>query len=236
MPTTPRGPRLLKGAITTLDLSDSKASPKTIVFQYNPAKLSRTLTSQLIGGEPGQRSEMVRYKGAPDESFTVEVVLDATDDLEGGNSPKTSDGIYPQLSALEMLVYPRKKQIDKADDLLNKGQMEIGGPTYDVPLMLFVWGPNRVLPVSVASVTVTEEEFDVRLNPIRATLSLSLKALSYSNLDPSHRGYHLFMTYQEGKEKFAQAGMTENSYELTGFHLPEGKLELAKSDIAKTSG
>jgi hypothetical protein len=48
--------------------------------------------------------------------------------------------------------------------------------------VLFVWGPARVVPVRVASVAITEQAFDPLLNPIRAQVSLGLRALSLIEL------------------------------------------------------
>ena len=50
------------------------------------------------------------------------------------------------------------------------------------PLTLFVWGPQRVLPVRLTELSVTEEAFDPQLNPIRAKVSLGLRVLTYNDL------------------------------------------------------
>jgi hypothetical protein len=44
MPTYSQGPRLLKSAIVAVDLATSRQT--TIAFQYNPERLSRTLTAE----------------------------------------------------------------------------------------------------------------------------------------------------------------------------------------------
>jgi hypothetical protein len=218
MPTTPRGPRLLKGAIVTIDLATPGASPQTIAFQYNPHEVTRSLTSQLEGGQD-QRSEGVRFKGAPEESFTLKIEIDADDAMERGDSRVAESGIYPQLAALEMLAYPQTKQVEDANRELAQGKLQIGGPSYEAPLALFVWGPKRVLPVTVTSLSITETLFDSRLNPIAAEVTLQLRALSYSNLDPEHKGYSLFMAYQKGKEQLAKQGLAGNADSLVGFNV-----------------
>ena len=40
------------------------------------------------------------------------------------------------------------------------------------PLLLFIWSKNRILPVRLTDFSVTEEAFDVSLNPIRAKVDL----------------------------------------------------------------
>jgi hypothetical protein len=76
-----------------------------------------------------------------------------------------------------------------------------------------------VLPVTVLSLTITEKLFDNRLNPIIAEVTLQLRALSYSSLDPKHRGYSLFMAYQKAKERLAKQGLSDNADSLVGFNV-----------------
>jgi hypothetical protein len=79
------------------------------------------------------------------------------------------------------------------------------------PLTLLVWGPSRVLPVELTSLTITEEEFDTSLNPIRARVQLQLQVLSYLDLGPDSRGGALFMTHQVQKEALARANNVAGS-------------------------
>ena len=51
-----------------------------------------------------------------------------------------------------------------------------------VPTVLLVWGPERVVPVRVESVSVAETAFDQRLNPIQAKVELGLRTLQESEL------------------------------------------------------
>src|SRR5881409_1186919 len=104
MTTFPGSPRLLKGAIVGLDPVNPLAS--VIVFQYNPDTLTRTLTAQTAGTN-ADRGEALRLKGPPQESIKLDVEIDATDQLEQAGFPATELGIYPTLSALEMLLYPK---------------------------------------------------------------------------------------------------------------------------------
>src|SRR5687768_11526880 len=104
MTATPLAPRLLRGALVGLDPLNPVAS--AIMFQYNPDTLTRTLQAQTSGGEGGARSEALRLKGAPTETIKLDVEVDATDQLETSDATAVAMGIYPQLSALEMLIYP----------------------------------------------------------------------------------------------------------------------------------
>jgi hypothetical protein len=71
-------------------------------------------------------------------------------------------------------------------------------------LTLFVWSRQRVVPVRVTDLSVTEEAFDVALNPIRARVSLSLRVLSVDDLGFEHRGGTLFMAYLRAKESLGR--------------------------------
>jgi len=196
--------QFLKGAIVILPAASGKSS--TILFQYNPENVQRSLQPQVLGGEPGQQSPGLRYTGAPVETIKVEVLIDAADQLEKGDSQAADMGIYPQLAALEMLAYPQSQQVTQNNQLLAQGLLEIG--PYPAPLTLFVWGRQRSLPVRLTSFAIQEQIFGVTLNPLRATVSLEMRALSYSELDQSHQGYHLFLAYQQAKERMAQFGRT----------------------------
>ena len=217
MTTFPNSPRLLKGAIVSL--KPSGAPGPVIVFQYNPDTLTRTLTASLLGGEAGQGAP-VRFKGPPDESIRLDIEIDAADQLEYALPPAVSLGIYPALAALEALFYPDSALVIANDRLLAAGCKEIIPP--EAPLTLFVWGPKRVLPVKIGSLSVTEEAFDPALNPVRAKVSLELKALSYQELGLQSLGGSVFMAYQVGKEALARAGAA--THLPFALNLPSGGL------------
>ncbi|MEJ8822315.1 hypothetical protein WKW80_09720 [Variovorax humicola] len=195
----PGSPRLLKGAIVGIDLFNPLAS--IISFQYNPDTMTRTLEAQTTRSDDGDRGEALRLKGAPVETITLDIEIDATDQLEQGNALATGTGIYPQLSALEMLVYPKSALVIANTVLLMAGTIEIIPPSG--PFTLFIWGPQRVLPVRVGNFSIVEEAYDANLNPIRARVSLGLRVLSYNDLPVTHPGYALFLAHQVGKETMA---------------------------------
>src|SRR5215208_6442646 len=100
----PGSPRIVKGALVGIDIFNPL--PSVVLFQYNPDTVTRTLQAQTAGTE-GARSEVTRLKGAPVETIKFDVEIDATDQLERADGLATATGIYPQLSALEMLLYPK---------------------------------------------------------------------------------------------------------------------------------
>ena len=62
------------------------------------------------------------------------------------------------------------------------------------------------MPVRITDLSITEEAFDVDLNPIRAKVSLGLRVLSVDDLGFDHRGGTLFMGYLRNKEGLAGRG------------------------------
>jgi hypothetical protein len=192
----------MKGAIIGIDPFDPLAS--VILFQYNPDTLTRTLTAQTTGGQGGDRSEALRLKGAPTEDIRLDVEIDATDQLEKGDGLTAAMGIYPQLSALEMLIYPKSALVIANTVLLAAGTIEVIPAV--APLTLFIWGPKRILPVRLTSFSITEEAYDTGLNPIRAKVSLGLRVLSYNDLPLTHPGYAIFLAHQVVKEAMATIG------------------------------
>jgi hypothetical protein len=205
MTTFPGSPTIVKGALIGFDMSNPLAS--VIIFQYNPQTLTRTLNAQLSGGE-GSTSEVMRLKGAPTETITLDVEIDATDQLEKADTTAVSMGIYPQLSALEMLLYPKSVQVIANTALMAAGTLEIIPP--EAPLTLLIWGLKRVLPVRLTQFTITEEAHDVNLNPIRAKVSLGLRVLSYNDFPITHAGYYTFLAHQIVKETMAVIGSVSN--------------------------
>jgi hypothetical protein len=200
MSSVPISPKLQKGAIVAIDSVSPAAT--MIVFQYNPETLSRTVKPRWM--ESASKAEVSRLTGAPEEEIKVDIELDATDNLETGDIIASTMGIYPQLAALEMLVYPKTTDVIKNTALLLTGTMEIIPPSG--PFTLFVWGLKRVLPVKINDLSITEELHDPNLNPIRAKVSLGMKVLSYTDLSVSHPGYGVFLAHQVIKEAMAKIG------------------------------
>lgn len=216
MSTYPRTPRILKGGIVLLDPSTT-AVLRIIALQYNPDTLTRTLQVQSVGGT-GDRLEALRLKGPPSESIKLEAEIDATDQLEFPDENRNTAqlGIFPQLAALETMVYPASADLELANGLAGAGTLEIA-PS-ESPLTLFVWSKTRILPVRLTEFSLTEEAFDTALNPIRAKLSLGMRVLSVSDLGFSHKGGSLFMAYLKNKELLARmaSGGALSTLGLTG--------------------
>ncbi|MET0309932.1 MAG: hypothetical protein ABW023_14595 [Sphingomonas sp.] len=202
MTSYPRSPRLIKGGIVLIDPT-SGAVLRTVALQYNPDTLTRTLAIQAAGSE-GDRLEALRLKGPPTETIKLDAEIDTTDQVEfPDKNPNAAQlGIFPQLAALETIIYPTSASLLSADSMAQSGTLEIAPA--ETPLTLFVWSKSRVLPVRITEFSITEEAFDPNLNPVRAKISLGMRVLSVNDLGFGHKGGSLFMAYLQNKEQLVQ--------------------------------
>jgi len=202
----PGSPRTVRGALVGVDPMNPLAS--LVVFQYNPDEMTRTLQARAPGGgagaSGGARNEALRLSGAPIENITLAVEIDAADQLAAGDPLAGALGIYPQLSSLEMLLYPKSATVIANTVLALAGTVEL--IPAEAPLTLLIWGIKRVVPVRLTQFSITEQAYDPGLNPIRARVALGLRVLSYSDLPLTNPGYYVFLAHQVTKEVMATVG------------------------------
>jgi hypothetical protein len=191
-------PRVTRGALIGFDPINPLAS--VVVFQYNPDQVTRRLTARAAQAE-GSMTEQLRLKGPPEESISIDVEIDAVDQLEKGDGTVERFGIAPALASLELMLYPKSPLVIANAVLSAVGLIEVIPP--DAPLAVLVWGPNRVLPVRLNDFTITEQAFDTALNPIQARVSLGLRVLNYDDLGLLSVGGALFLSQQIAKEAMA---------------------------------
>lgn len=205
MSSFPGSPRLLKGALIGVDPLNPLGA--VVVFQYNPDTMTRKLEPRAVAAE-GDRGEAFRLTGAPKETITLSIEIDATDQLEQANPLALASGIYPTLAALEIMLYPKSAVVLINSALSVAGTIEV--IPAESPMILFVWGPQRVLPVRVTSFSITEEAHDQMLNPIRAKVDLSLAVLSYQDLPLLSAGRVMFLAHHIVKEVMAATNLFSN--------------------------
>ena len=190
-------PKVLRGAFVEYGLS---VPPLIVLFQFNPLQLSRRRSQSFSvpasAQEPGEGLTLRDfYQGFEDlmtlrnkqqvtvqlESLSFEIRLDATDKLNEGDPITEQFGIAPQLSTLELMMLPKSESIFGAllDALLPGGFSFTC--TEKPPMILFIWGRKRVLPVNINSMSITETEFHSSLEPIRATVEVDLTVIEGPN-------------------------------------------------------
>jgi hypothetical protein len=191
-------PKLAKGGIVVLDPASSMVL-RVIPLQYNPESLNRSFQVQGAGGDDGARSAALRLRGPAVENLKLEAELDATDLLEVADEGATELGIHRELAALEALLYPSTSALNANNGRARVGTLEIA--PMESALTLFVWSKERILPVRITELSITEEAFSPSLNPLRAKVSLSMRVLSVDDVGFDHKGGSLFMTYLARKEQ-----------------------------------
>lgn len=206
MTTFPGAPRIKKGAIVSYRAGNS--SPAVVLFQYNPTTLSRRVEARRYGD-----TGSMRLAGAPTETIQAEIIIDATDDLENEKQQTIDTGVLPQIAALEILLYPSSSDVVSNAQLANLGVIEIAPPP--APFTLFIYGVNRVLPVTITGLEIVEEAHDTNLNPIRASVSVAMQVLTYNELGVKSNGGALFLAHQTTKEVMAGIA-SANGLDATG--------------------
>ncbi|MEM9190795.1 MAG: hypothetical protein AAGF12_16545 [Myxococcota bacterium] len=205
-----RSPKLLKGALVQFSAPLIVPIPNIIIFQYNPASITRSLAPfdfQLVGAPepkaPGTKDDpkdpadkpVTVQPYDPTEEFNLSLLLDATDALEATDPIATVTGVADRLAALEMLLYPSGGGLlgglsISIDVSIGAGGASFGAeaalapadPSPLVPIVLFVWGPGRIVPVRVKSFSVEETQHNHLLYPHRATVSLGMQVLTSKDL------------------------------------------------------
>ncbi|MBN8712754.1 MAG: hypothetical protein J0H50_02095 [Xanthomonadales bacterium] len=193
-------PLLRKGAILSLDPTLGVPLGK-IMLQYNPDSITRSLKPQAVGDEP-DRSEILRLKGPPIETIHCEIEIDASDQLAASDGTALAVGIQPQLSMLELLLYPASATLIANEVLSLIGTIEI--LPMESALTVFAWSSKRVTPVRITEMEISEQAFDPQLNPIRAKVSLGLRVLSVNDVGFLTPAGALYLVYQTSKEAMAQ--------------------------------
>jgi len=176
-------PKFQKGALVQLVEDIVGVVPNVIPFQYNPEKLSHSLTPwnpfEVDQAQRGAQAPTVQPFD-PKESFNLTLEIDATDDLEDSKPVANLVGIADRLAALKKLTLPSQGLIG---DLVASAQALAGNASTQsvrltVPVVLFVWGTGRILPVRITSFSVEETLFAPSLYPIQATVTLGMEVLT----------------------------------------------------------
>lgn len=188
--------KYLKGAFVQFMPTFLVPLPNVIVFQYNPETMTHTWTPAAPETSPStdNKPNPLAVKGLPGESFSFTLSMDSSDTIADGSAVTagiaTATGLYSRLAALEMLLYPAgafssNKLLGTVSSALTSA---LGGssapkktsvPQYMMSTVLFVWGPARILPVRLKSLTITEKLYDaLLLNPTHAEAQVSVQVLT----------------------------------------------------------
>lgn len=168
--------------------------PLVLVFEFNPKSLSRTRTINLkVGSAPGTRggydfsmpTETARVSQGvtvQPESFSIEILLDATDRMNESDPVASQFGVEPELDTLRSMVEPKSQGPAGLQTLASLG---LGGQrafqhNESASVLIFVWG-THILPVFLTSVQITEEAHLPSLIPYRARATITMQIIEGHN-------------------------------------------------------
>lgn len=240
--------KFIKGALVEFMPTFLIPLPNVIIFQYNPETMTHTWKqSESVKAENAEHEiNPLAVKGLPGESFSFTLLMDAKDMIADGSPVAKGiaevSGISSRLAALEMLQFPTKAA--EGTQLVGSVSASISSqgvsasvsantsasttkreiPVMQVPTVLFVWGPGRILPVRVTTLTINEKLYDAFLNPIQAEASLTLTVLTPEELKfvtgPLYKVAQGAYTYSQGLRQALAVANLANSVESIIGMLP----------------
>jgi hypothetical protein len=180
-------PPLLRGALIEYGTDFLGPIPNVVIFQFNPESLGRSIA--IPNRSTGATNRELNQAGEPPvEEITLTAYFSAADHLNDNDPLARMWGVGPQLAALEKMVYPARQikallaaVADAVGEALSGSKDKPATqpiPREKTPRLLFIWGLNRVLPVVIKSMRITEKQYDSRLNPVQAEVALTLATLS----------------------------------------------------------
>jgi len=178
---------MLRGAL--VDTALLSVPPLIVPFQFNPETIQRRRNIQLRdpAARVGREQQTPRNEGMGEaqstlvdhETLSMDIRLDATEDLSQGSVIAGQFGVLPALSALEMMMIPRSQSVFAG--LLGLSADFGFGDRQSTPVLIFVWGRQRVYPVRLTELSINEEEYNANLCPTRVTCGVSMQVLEGTN-------------------------------------------------------
>ena len=212
---------MLRGALIEYGTNLIGPIPNVVIFQFNPEQLSRAL--QVPARPTGATQRETTQAGEKTfEKITFQAHFSAANMLDEDKALARLFGIGPQLAALEKMVQPSAKiagLIGAAIDAIAGALAPPATPAQPIPRekyprILFIWGATRVLPVTIDSMTIVEQEYDFMLNPVRAhvDITLSVIAVDLGSDDVIARGALEYSTL--AKEAMAIANLANTAEQV----------------------
>lgn len=183
-----------KGMLIEYGLS---VPPLALIFDFNPQQISRSRTITIkTGTSPGMRGgydfttplETPRVAQGVEmqaESFSIEILLDATDKMADDDGTALKFGVQPQIDTLRTMLQPKTQAPAGAQLLSSLASAAAGQPKAfernETPsVLVFAWGMQN-LPVFLTGVTQKEALHLPNLLPYRAEMQLSMQVIESTN-------------------------------------------------------
>ncbi len=200
--------------------------PNVVIFQFNPETLTRTV--QIPARPTSGSSRETSQAGEPAvEKISLKASFSAADEFGDNKVLARLFGVGTRLAALEKMVYPAERP-DRSDRCRAGGAVSsaAGGdacqpiPRETYPRILFIWGPYKILPVVIESMSITEQQYDFLLNPVQAevTISMAVNAIDKCSDDDIAKGAYWYSSMAKDAQAMANlANTAEQIVELIPF-------------------
>jgi hypothetical protein len=190
----------LKGALVSFMPTFAIPIPNVTIFQFNPETITHSWSQVDNAPTSQQTNNPQAVPGMPGEEFSMTISLDSNEDIadEVPISAQLAEvsGVYTRLASLEMMLYPAQegaigKLLGQASAALGLGGSSAvtwSVPESAVPIVLFVWGLFRIVPVRLTGLSTVEKLYDSLLNPIHAEVQLKIRVLTPAELNALGEG------------------------------------------------
>jgi hypothetical protein len=182
--------KVVRGILREYTNADKKLE---LHFEFNPSTITRTRSVEINFGEgqattggrdfhdPSEVPRVTQGATVQAESFTVKILLDATDRMNAGDKDAQSKGVQPELDILYAMIEPKLQAPDGATTLAALGDEGSAGQAQPYPSILeFHWG-EQVLPVLMTQFQFEVKAFLPSLLPYRAEATLTLRIIQSDN-------------------------------------------------------
>jgi hypothetical protein len=185
----------VKGMLFEYGLS---VPPLALIFDFNPQQISRSRTVTIKMGEaPGNRTgydflspldtpRVAQGVEQAAESFSIDILLDATDKMNEGDPIAAAFGVQPQIDTLRSMVEPKSQGPMGLQTLAARagGGGGGGGRAFErqetASVLIFAWG-LQLMPVFLTGVTQKEALHLPNLLPYRAEMGLTMQVIESNN-------------------------------------------------------
>jgi hypothetical protein len=216
-----------KGAFAVFNPDDTAVMSSFIPFRFNPEALTRQLALEQAqggaagaqGGE-GEGSEGEQgadaSSGTLKETFSVLLRFDLAERVEAVSTLPLEFGVMPEISALEELLYPMESEAEAPSD--GTEPVRARGRR---PLVLFIWGERRVVPVKITGMAISETFFNGKLYPIRAEIEVGLQVLGDAEARDNTRVKSALGFTGANRRKMARLYLDTTADQGTSINLPQ---------------
>jgi len=216
---------LMRGALIEYGSGLMGPIPNVVIFQFNPETLTRTV--QIPPRPSSATSRETTQAGEPSiEKISLTAKFSAADEMRENKILARMFGVGTRLAALEKMVYPSSELLAAIGAAIGAlgGALGLGGgggsdprqpiPRQKFPRILFIWGPFRVLPVVLESMTITEQQYDFLLNPVQADVAISMSVNAIDVCSDDDVGQGALKYSNMAKEAQAMANLANTAEQI----------------------